>query len=93
MKKPKILKNKLFIAALILWMISWLTQTTIWMDNENNNSVLLTNTWFIINIIIGFIIVSIAFVQALKEKCYVYALLPLMGFIILGITIYVASLI
>ena len=43
MKKPKILKNKLFIAALILWMISWLTQTTIWMDNENNNGVLLTN--------------------------------------------------
>lgn len=91
MKKPKILKNKLFLTILILWGISWVTQTTIGISNENNNDILLTNTWFIIDTITGFIIVSIAFVQALKEKCYAYSLLPLLGFILLGIAIYVAS--
>lgn len=92
MKKPKIISNSIFIILFFLWLTSWVAQfMTLVTVSNGSYTVLLYRPWFMINIIGGFILMVVLFIKSIREKCYVYSIIPFFAIILLITATYIAS--
>lgn len=92
MKKPKIISNSVFIILFFLWLTSWVAQLmTIVTVSNGSYTVLLYRPWFMINIIGGFILMVVLLIKSIREKCYVYSIIPFFAIILLITATYIAS--